>query len=99
VDTLPRKYCLQKHTFYTKAFLAPSSPGGSSAAEDTPAPPPVKKANRKVIKTKVIDNDGADLVLPAEEEEAETSADERAEDEGEEELELDEAETKAASKK
>jgi hypothetical protein len=77
-----------------------SSPAASPIPDSNDAPnssPPVKKTSRRISKTKVVEDD--DVALPAEDEEAVTSADEQAEDEGEDEIDLDNVEAKAATKK
>jgi hypothetical protein len=98
-ETLPRENTHILHASCTlTVLLAPSSPAISTVDDPAETSPPTKKANRRLTKGKAAE---VEAVTAAPEEDAASSADELVEDDGEEELELDEVvlDTKAAKKR
>jgi hypothetical protein len=99
-ETLPREdtHILHALCSILTVLSAPSSPAISTVDEPAETSPPTKKANRRLTKGKAAETEAANA---APEEDAASSADELAEDDGEEELELDEVvlDTKAAKKR
>jgi hypothetical protein len=99
-ETLPREDTHILHAFCTLLtfLLAPSSPAISTVDDPAETSPPTKKANRRLTKGKAAE---VEAVTAVPEEDAASSSEELVEDDGEEELELDEVvlDTKAAKKR